>query len=256
MIKTDISTLRVIFLGRDDSDKEINTDNVYEIINGPAYKDMQCRHFKGIGDFKNERENVFRQLAERFVEYFNSDAYLHFDIWHEEQCRFLHDEFNKLSPSLGKAMTAGKAQKLINITFKHLYLFRNAPEEYFRDCHVTLDSYILDWAKKNDIYSRNTKWSNIGSDEYMSIQRAFKEKLGSIDRFKGMTPFLAEFYIWEEAKPDDMIGEQWVALSKINKWKLLLEDESIKEKFIDADIKVQLNDLISGINDIKRMLSV
>ena len=90
----------------------------------------------------------------------------------------------------------------------------------------------------------------------MSIQRAFKEKLGSIDRFKGMTPFLAEFYIWEEAKPDDMTGEQWVALSKINKWKLLLEDESIKEKFIDVDIKVQLNDLISGINDIKRMLSV
>lgn len=52
----------------------------------------------------------------------------------------------------------GKAQKIVNMSFKYLYLFDDTFDEsgnckypqIFDHCHMAIDAKILDWFKKND----------------------------------------------------------------------------------------------------------
>ena len=49
------------------------------------------------------------------------------------------------------SMTYGQAQKIINMAFKYLYCCRHdsAMEERFKACHMPLDSFSLEWFKRN-----------------------------------------------------------------------------------------------------------
>ena len=121
----------------DHSNKSIkNIDDIFGVINTPAYKDMQPRHFPGIGKKKDERKKIFLKLADKFKSYFETEDFTStesFDKWHKKQCDFLKKEFRKLSNDFGNKMTRGKAQKLINMTFKHLFLFGDAENKYFEN---------------------------------------------------------------------------------------------------------------------------
>ena len=46
-----------------------------------------------------------------------------FDDWHDKICRFIFDNFDKITDN---EMSYGKAQKLLNMTFKHLYCCKDA----------------------------------------------------------------------------------------------------------------------------------
>ncbi len=176
-------------------------DDIVKIVNGPAYRDMQPRNFTGIGAKRKEREDVFRDLSEKICEYFKEEVKdeAGFDKWHSDTCNELMKSFTEKT---GIEMHYGKAQKLVNMTFKHLYCFGDADKykEKFEHCHMPLDKFVLNWGAKNIDLGKYGAWSNFNEDEYMDIQRKFREKLATLKRFEGVAPFFAEFYIWDEAK--------------------------------------------------------
>ncbi len=57
----------------------------------------------------------------------------------------------------------GKAQKLINMSFKYLYCFddfRIQHREKIENCHIPLDSFRLNWYKDNIILNKNKSKNN------------------------------------------------------------------------------------------------
>lgn len=227
---------------RDYSFKTINKDNIKAILIKDAYIDMQPRHFKDISEYKPQVENVFDQIAEEFIKYFKSDDMnrREFDHWHRDLCNKLTDLFHGIKPEYGTKMTAGKAQKVINITFKHLYLFPDVNENKFRHCHVVIDSYVIDWGLKNGVLVSSKKWNKTWSKlnyvEYIRLQCMFRKRLYQKERFRNQYMIAAEFYIWEEGKYDRKTRETTDALSfsatDINYYQIILEDPYIKRLFI------------------------
>ena len=83
-----------------------------------------------------------------------------FNIWHKEQCEGL---MKAMGTDSFKG-TYGRAQKIINMTFKYLYCCNYSQEiiqQRFQYCHMPLDSFTLEWFKrefkKND---SKIEWPN------------------------------------------------------------------------------------------------
>ena len=115
----------------------------------------------------------------------------------------------------------GKAQKIVNMAFKNIYCLKNADgyEEYFRYCHMPLDSIMLEWfyrAGQNSKIkigdkkvSRNyPSWSKLqykndsdGKYSYIEIQKWIREYFDLSDKTDiktQWTPFTAEFVLWRK----------------------------------------------------------
>ena len=148
--------------------------------------------------WQQAKETVFQWLCDEFYTYFHCGC-PDFDDWHKKVC----GEFLKLfSPVLdtygydgAASLKYGKAQKIVNMTFKYLFCFDDACNYAgkFDECHMPIDSYILKWY--NDWHPNSkvtTVWSELDDMEYHDIQINIKNTLGSYN------PFLAEFYIWAE----------------------------------------------------------
>lgn len=127
-----------------------------------------------------------------------------FDIFHDYLCSIWHDEFKQSYPLIA---TYGKAQKIINMSFKYLFCCDDAPgmiinshyEKHFRYCHMPLDSYTLEWYKqKNNYKQKNYTWSKMEKDEYSEIQNGIRNNLNSsVD-----TPLETEFKVWPEIQKE------------------------------------------------------
>ena len=141
-----------------------------------------------------------------------------------------------------ESCTYGKAQKVINMMFKHLYCMDGAEnaEDRFQDCHIALDSFTLEWFKRaiveQDIHMKKAEvdnWSVLqylagetyyqvaakknsedGNEEDSSAPEDTSKQFytynyivetiqtywakNSANPYAGLTPFQAEFYIWDE----------------------------------------------------------
>ena len=97
-------------------------------------------------------------------------------------------------------LTIGQAQKILNMAFKYLYCcedIRSKYEKHFTYCHMPLDSFTLNWYKKNcaAVKYDGTVWSKITDvSMYFNIQKEIREKLG------GKDVLLQEFSIWQKEK--------------------------------------------------------
>ena len=146
-------------------------------------------------------------FVRRFTDYFNISYCSDFDAWHNETAEMF---LGILKTYYDKA-NYGKAQKIVNMMFKHLYCmnFGSAKawevlcEEYFVHCHMPLDSFTLDWLHRKDGVAV-CEWSNL---EYNSISQkgkastSYKEYLNRVKSqfpIMGYTAFQAEFYIWPQ----------------------------------------------------------
>ena len=148
-------------------------------------------------DWQEAKKDVFNWLADEFYTYFQ-DGCNDFNDWHKTIC----DEFlNRFKPILNeygydaeKSLKYGKAQKIINMTFKYLFCFDDAENygEKFDVCHMPIDSYILNWYNDSSKNKCTVAWSDLGKEKYYTIQADIKNILGDYN------PFLAEFYIWAE----------------------------------------------------------
>lgn len=216
-------------------------------------------------------DEMLSKLGERyiknFVEFFDNDDnskinLKKFDNWHNKMC----DEFLKTFNRYYESLAYGKAQKIVNMTFKGIYCLKGAEqkEEYFKYCHMPLDSLTLEWFKRNCKINGKaiTKgkvlpWSkleyatNKNKDKY-----SYPEIMKSIREFfkngTGWTPLKAEFLIWpqiqlelaaeglvsELSKLDDSINlKEFKKKSTQEKISVLKEKlKSINSEFIYGDV--------------------
>lgn len=195
-----------------------------------AYIDMTPRTIKGLAgahkskDFEKEFNEILSELVDRFVDYFKSDFPQNekeFDEWHEDICENFITDFNALLKNHKiEEISYGKAQKIVNMTFKYIYCFDdNINFNYFKYCHMTLDSYTLKWfledvrvwlEEDNCKFAKNriSAWSNLDkgkSDKelfsYLWIQTQIRKSLNKQDEYSKI-PFIAEFTIWNKYKTD------------------------------------------------------
>lgn len=171
-----------------------------------------------VGNIKIEGEI---SLSARLLSYFEDTprSIDDFDSWHHETCEYILSVLREKYAEVHY----GKAQKILNMTFKNLYCTKfRSKEKYFEHCHMPLDSYTLEWAYRNAyaIYkdSRNRKptktntasWSNLsgeqtekdGNGKYTYwfltklIRHYFEEYRKAYQ--SNLTVLQGEFVIWKE----------------------------------------------------------
>lgn len=212
-----------MFIRFSDRDIKSHEDLKKTISASPGpYQDMQPRHLKGSGrrEVQEAKHQMFSDLADKFIEYFQDPATKpeEFDQWHKKTCIWLTKRLQALCTA-GVTVKPGKAQKLINMSLKHFFCFDSAEQlaeqGAFDYCHMPIDRYILSWYYreiKGVIIEREDDWrltwKNFDYDEYIEIQKEIRNYLSDSnqntdylsDENMLMTPFEAEFYIWNEEK--------------------------------------------------------
>lgn len=122
---------------------------------------------------------------------------------------------DKFITDCGGGVTFGNAQKIINITLKHLYAYADVTKlNKFKYCHFTLDRYTYGapYRKKYGFYEDikgnkvKTCWTKLSESEYKDCQKEIRNYFSSSrcaykDASNGnLTPFEAEFIIWQKYK--------------------------------------------------------
>lgn len=188
-----------------------------------AHADMARR---AQGHSENIKKSSIEFLVNRFT---TSSPFIYnnidFDKWHQETCEKYCEVLNKQYGTKFK-MTYGRAQKVLNMTFKYLYCtkkYKQEIEKLIDVLHMTLDGYTLNWVKNYVNHDKSIKkiseWSKMEKEEYLAIQKRIKKYLPAVSIYyysiktNGKTiqggvhlqdancvfydPFLAEFIIWE-----------------------------------------------------------
>ena len=156
-------------------------------------------------------------LVSLFTKYFKEPPFSNeceFDRWHRETSK----QVLAILEAKYEQVYYGKAQKILNMTFKNLYCTQfGANDEYFKFCHMPFDSYTLEWAYRSvyPLYKdssgnaltkgKTPSWSNLYSApdqdivdgkytyEFLTarIRQYFEEHQSSITVLQG------EFVIWK-----------------------------------------------------------
>lgn len=150
------------------------------------------------------------KFYQRFVDYFCSGCapknQKEFNEWHHNTCQLFLKSLEKDYENL----CYGKAQKIVNMMFKHLYCLNGAEkydkQGYFKYCHLTLDSFTLEWFHRNVVKKGKVGvWSNLCYDESATEHEKYIYYISEIETyFKGnripneLTPFQFEFYMWPD----------------------------------------------------------
>lgn len=113
---------------------------------------------------------------------------------------------NSIDP---EQITYGKAQKIVNMTFKYLSMFDNANQysNVFQYCHVAIDGYIIDEVKdmiklykiKPAVQENNTLkkvWSNYTNEDYYNMLSLMCCIINEACYKGGKTLFFEEFEWW------------------------------------------------------------
>lgn len=230
----DYENLRKVFNNIDDKRSVKKLEDYESVVDGEAFKDFTIRTVKGLKkeDFREPRE----WLAQKIFNYINDEKVDEldksvnnpedFDAWHKKICETFCE---KVKEESSKDIFAGKAQKILNMTLKYVFCFKDASEklEKFKYCHMVLDRYTLElwflrkvkpWynnkkekEETNGISIKNKnidKWSNLKYEptkdkktdklSYITIQKIIGKYLK--DKNIGLTPFEMEFYVWQEEK--------------------------------------------------------
>lgn len=184
-----------------------NNPNIFEDAVNAAYGDAK-RTFEGINGRATTANN---NLAQKIQKYFKAPVNLtKFDELHNDWCKeYIADLKNA---GYDKA-TYGRAQKVVNMTFKYLYCLDNAAttyDDHFEDCHVALDSYTLEWIWRNCNLSKTEShddWSKIQYDNRSTKKTTILGYKEIVDKYRKNkpasypdTPFQSEFIFWEEIK--------------------------------------------------------
>ena len=180
-----------------------NPDDVLHAVKN-GYHAMQPRTFDKVKVdaqiIETQKDEMLKNLAKVFADYFTNPP-TDFDNWHKNTCdKFLNDLNNLLKQSGYKSVNYGKAQKIVNVTFKNLYLFDDADLylDLFKDCHFILDSANMEWYNKQVVsVPVTTAWSNLDYSTYIKIQEKIRNYLSNQTKYS-TNPFEAEFSIWSD----------------------------------------------------------
>lgn len=178
-------------------DRNVSVCNQLDVLNYAvynAYRDMQPRTIKGHNI--KQTDSLREELAKRFTEYFSNTPPVNSDDFNDLHKKLCSDFLSELNKNVPEPQEFGKAQKVINMAFKYLYCFDDAPqyESHFKYCHMPIDSYTLNWCFENGLYQKKDidNWSGITETQYNQLSGKIESELG------GETPLLAEFKIWPQ----------------------------------------------------------
>lgn len=216
-----------------------------------AYGDAK-RTMTGIGKFENEKKKALEGMKRKFVDYFSSAVIEEkgaFDGKHKKLCEIWTDEIGD-----DNLATYGKAQKIVNMTFKYMYCWcywhcsekekweENKDKKKFQSCHMTLDSYTLNWIyyrkkeKNEKPFNKDIKWSKLDSENYETIEGFAGGEIEEV--FGGMPPIEAEFLIWDYEMIREKTNEWVKAMEKYTPYpnemvKLLCQTKKGAEEVLD-----------------------
>ena len=182
-----------------------------------AYADMSRR---ATGHTKQMKNVCVKCLVEEvFDKPFTFKSQEEFDDWHKKICEKLSEKLNTVNESFGRV---GRAQKVINMAFKYLSYVDDTYDKVLPYCHMTLDSYTLEWYKSINKKWKRIEWSKIDNyDDYYSIQDYIRKYLdrGNVQYCICVgekttekinlpnSPFEAEYIIWEGEKINSRYSE-------------------------------------------------
>ncbi len=194
-----------------------NADTSIKAAVNLAYNDAK-RTLTGIGKHSDKKDRALQCITKKLKDYFyKGKAPLteeEFDKVHNELCQLWCKEFKSLED--GKLGTYGKAQKIVNMSFKYLYCREDAENyrDYFKYCHMPLDSFTLEWFKreqfgKNKPDKKIISWSNLengenGADTFTDDGKEcysyhfYKEKIREIADRNDISPLELEFIVWPQ----------------------------------------------------------
>ena len=186
-----------------------------------------------INDYSTEISAAKKYVKEKVESYLSGKPFSEseYDTWHKEICLNLSDSrkhfisystYRKASTDKFKnkrGFTIGNSQKFLNMLMKDLYAcFRNDPtlwkndaysyEDYFKYCHMPLDSYIL-WFVDDIRYrsgivkpTRTYTWSNLNAyNSYMDEQRDIRDYVRTNRIDPSITELQTEFVVWPLYNP-------------------------------------------------------
>ena len=181
--------------------------------------------------------NILKNSAIRIKSYIEENDMQNrdnFDDFHHFLCDELIADFKNTDTKYGIEITYGHAQKIINMAFKYLYcLLYKIDSDKFKDCHMPLDSFSLEWInrcyiKGNDlkkyknffdgsVWNKNAlkkdklvysmkqsekgpigSWSTLeyGKDENLKCTYQFYVKLLRDELGEDISPLWVDFYVW------------------------------------------------------------
>lgn len=176
---------------------EAFNNNELEIALAKAHADMSRR---AKGHTSEVQEESVKWLKNRFENNSPFNFSDKFDNWHKKTCEKYCEYMN--SKNFDFKMTYGRAQKVLNMTFKYLYCtekYKKDVEKIAEFLHMTLDGYTLRWYKEVVIEYFNKKekprlkvgdvsdWSKMnekGKHQYNEIQDRIKEYLENADKYE------------------------------------------------------------------------
>ncbi|MEE0707043.1 MAG: hypothetical protein UCH28_11770 [Adlercreutzia sp.] len=175
-----------------------------------AYQDTMPRTIASHGVIAAaEIDKLCSDLAEKISVYFEDDAPVssgQFDKRHKALCRDFLNDYNKLLADHKLPEQAyGKAQKIVNMTFKYLYCFDDACEHdaWFEYCHMPIDSTVAAWWKEKGITTCAISWTKLIKKEYLLFtnlaRRWCQAHPLSIDQGVSTRPLDFELVIWNKA---------------------------------------------------------
>lgn len=217
------------------------------------------------------KEDIITCLYNEIDDYFNEPVREkpdEFDEWHNYVCLIVEDKLKEYY----NGVHYGKAQKLVNMTFKYMYCYDFTNnykdyEKYFLNCHMPLDSFTLEWFKREANRKSHTvmadkipSWSNMQYDVYSGkiydingkyIYNFFVDEIRKliVELGSNLTPFQAEFIIWpymqlkmsaedflyqfKKQEPDDDQNEE-----SSNKIRAKLKEATLKENLDDVQKRI------------------
>ena len=95
-----------------------------------AEKEGQAQKKELLREGKEELEKS-KSYSQKFLKFFDDDKKdeEEFDNWHGERCKEFFDVFSSKYENFNQKNKYGKAQKVINMTFKYIYCLKGAEEK-------------------------------------------------------------------------------------------------------------------------------
>lgn len=183
-------------LGRD-ADPEKSKEIIMCCIK-KAYNDMlTAGRFYKIGDKESNCKKIYEQ--------FDKNKYCFSKkLIKETQAVFYKDDEKISNPKIPNSyVTAfGLAQKVVNMTFKYLYCFREFTglDIDFTKCDCPIDSIVLSQMKKEQLIGMGHSyiWSKLDESQYDELQAALNNK--SFEVPEGLPicspKLLYDFHVW------------------------------------------------------------
>lgn len=176
-----------------------------------AYKDMQLRTVRKTNTNAqldtSAKEEVLKWLVGEINRCFHNKDYenkAEFDKWHNSICeKFVADFNNRVLKDNYRPISYGKAQKILNMSFKYLRCFddANLHLSLFRNCHMPIDSLVINWYNDNNVGGDNKIncfWSNFNESCYSNIQNNIRQFCENGK--ENLSPLEMDFYVWKEEK--------------------------------------------------------